>query len=300
MTRQGEDLLTNGFVAATRAEERACQGFTVDQLAEITDVTAQVNGAVPAGRDRGPRGGAARRGDRGDPATAATRRRAKTHCEVITMYRGGQYKLYRFRRWTEAKLVFVPETQAASFGGDPDNFTYPRHDLDMSLLRVYENGQPVHPEHYYRWSANGSREGDLVFVVGNPGNTSRLQTIAQLEYLRDVAVPGDALLAQQPDRHPAADWRARTPSGRRRCATTSSTSRTPRRRTSATSRACSTAGSSTRSGPGSGTSAPAWPPTRSCGASTARRGTTSRASSASRPRSTRGAASTTSTPSARA
>jgi len=188
VTRQGEDLLTNGFVAATQAEERACQGFTVDQLAEITDVTAQVNDAVPAGATA-DRAAALR-----DSATQAITDRCdaaapKTHCEVITMYRGGQYKLYRFRRWTETKLVFVPETQAASFGGDPDNFTYPRHDLDMSLLRVYEDGQPVRPEHYYRWSANGSREGDLLFVVGNPGNTSRLQTIAQLEYLRDVQYP---------------------------------------------------------------------------------------------------------------
>ena len=188
VSRQGEDLLTNGFVAATQADERVCRGFTVDQLAEISDVTAQVNGAVPAGASA-DRAAALR-----DSATEAITNRcdasaAKTHCEVITMYRGGQYKLYRFRRWTETKLVFVPETQAASFGGDPDNFTYPRHDLDMSLLRVYEDGQPVHPEHYYRWSANGSREGDLLFVVGNPGNTSRLQTIAQLEYLRDVQYP---------------------------------------------------------------------------------------------------------------
>jgi hypothetical protein len=188
VTRQGEDLLTNGFVAATQSEERACPGLTLDQLAEITDVTAQVKGAVPAGAtaDRAAALQAAAMETITERCVASA---PNTHCEVITMYRGGQYKLYRFRRWTETKLVFVPETQAASFGGDPDNFTYPRHDLDMSLLRAYENGQPVHPEHYYRWSANGSREGDLVFVVGNPGRTSRLQTVAQLEYLRDVQYP---------------------------------------------------------------------------------------------------------------
>jgi len=188
VTRQGEDLLTNGFVAATQNDERACQGFTVDQLSEITDVTAQVTGAAPAGAT------ADRAAELQDAAIQAITERCvasapNTHCEVVRMYRGGQYKLYRFRRWTETKLVFVPETQAAAFGGDPDNFTYPRHDLDMSLLRVYENGQPVRPEHYYRWSANGSREGDLLFVVGNPGNTSRLQTVAQLEYLRDIQNP---------------------------------------------------------------------------------------------------------------
>jgi hypothetical protein len=188
VSRQGEDLLTNGFYAQTRADERACPNFVVDQVAEITDVTAQVNAAVPAGAsaDRAAtlRGEASQAvQDRCDASAA------NTHCEVIQMYRGGQYKLYRFRRWTEARLVFAPETQVASFGGDPDNFTYPRHDLDMAFLRVYENGQPIRAEHFYRWSANGSREGDLVFVVGNPGNTSRLNTIAQLEYLRDVQYP---------------------------------------------------------------------------------------------------------------
>jgi hypothetical protein len=192
VTRQGEDLLTNGFYAATSAEERACPGFVVDQLVEIADVTPQVNAAVPAGAsaDRAAAlSGEAIEGIQDRCGASAP----KTHCEVIRMYRGGQYKLYRFRRWTEARLVFVPETQAASFGGDPDNFTYPRHDLDMSFLRVYEDGRPARMEHFYRWSANGSREGDLVFVVGNPGNTSRLQTIAQLEYLRDVQYPASLL-----------------------------------------------------------------------------------------------------------
>ena len=192
VTHQGEDLLTNGFYAPTRGDERACPNFVVDQVAEITDVTAQVNAAVPAGAtaDRA----ATLRGE----ATQSIQDRCdasapNTHCEVIAMYRGGQYKLYRFRRWTDGRLVFAPEVQAASFGGDPDNFTYPRHDLDMSFLRVYENGQPIRAEHFYRWSANGSREGDLVFVVGNPGNTSRLQTIAQLEYLRDAQYPATLL-----------------------------------------------------------------------------------------------------------
>jgi len=188
VTRPGEDFLANGFYAPTRAEERACPDFSVDQLVEITDVTAQVSAAVPAGAT------ATRAATLRDQATQAIQDRCDqstphAHCEVITMYRGGQYKLYRFRRWTEARLVFVPEAQAASFGGDPDNFTYPRHDMDVSFLRVYENGQPARTDQYYRWSRDGSKEGDLVFVVGNPGNTSRLQTIAQLEYLRDVTYP---------------------------------------------------------------------------------------------------------------
>jgi len=193
VTRPGEDFLANGFYAPTRAEERACPNFTVDQLVEITDVTGTVNGAVPHGAT------AERASTARDSATEAIQASCEqatpnSHCEVIDMYHGGQYKLYRFHRWTEARLVFVPETDAASFGGDPDNFTYPRHDMDMSFFRVYENGQPAHVDQYYRWSANGSKEGDLVFVVGNPGNTSRLLTIAELEYLRDIQYP--AILAQ--------------------------------------------------------------------------------------------------------
>jgi hypothetical protein len=214
--RPGEDFLANGFYAATRAEERACPNFVVDQLVEITDVTQQVTSAVPAGASA-DRAAAIRDSVAEDLQGRCDRSGSNTHCETITMYRGGQYKLYRFRRWTEARLVFVPEAQAASFGGDPDNFTYPRHDMDVSLLRVYENGQPAHMEQYYRWSRSGSQEGDLVFVVGNPGNTSRLKTIAQLEYLRDVEYPADltvlnsqvavfqALARQSPERARAAE-----------------------------------------------------------------------------------------------
>jgi len=156
-------------------------------------VTARVNGAAPAGATA-ERASAARDSATGAIQAACEQGTPNSHCEVISMYHGGQYKLYRFHRWTEARLVLVPETDIASFGGDPDNFTYPRHDMDMSFFRVYENGQPAKVQHYYRWSRDGSKEGDLVFVVGNPGNTSRLLTISQLEYLRDVQYP--AILAQ--------------------------------------------------------------------------------------------------------
>ena len=187
VTRPGEDLLANGFIAATRAEERPCPGMVLDQLQAITDVTDSVNVAVPAGA---PASRAARlRGE----AIAGIERRCSAgapdaNCQVVTMYRGGQYKLYRFRRYGDLRLVFAVEDQTAFFGGDPDNFTYPRYDLDLSMVRVYVDSQPAHTE-YLRWSTRGATEGDLVFVVGNPGSTGRLNTVAQLEYLRDVQYP---------------------------------------------------------------------------------------------------------------
>jgi len=188
VTRQGEDFLTNGFYAKTRAEERACPGNYVDQLLDISNVTPQVANAIPDGTP------AQRAADLRNEAIRGLERTCRgtesdINCQVVAMYAGGQYKLYRFRRYTDVRLVMAVEASTAFFGGDPDNFTYPRYDVDMSFLRVYVNGQPAHMDHFYRWSANGSRDGDLVFVVGNPGSTGRLNTMAQLEYLRDTQYP---------------------------------------------------------------------------------------------------------------
>ena len=195
-TKPGEDLLRDGFYAKTRDEERPCRGMYLDQLLGITDVTDSVNRAVPAGT--APDRATTLR----DAAIGGIEQRcqggaADIRCQVVSMYRGGQYKLYRFRHYTDLRLVFAVESQTGFFGGDPDNFTYPRYDLDMSIVRVYVNGQPAHTE-YYRWSPNGSSDHELVFAVGNPGSTGRLNTVAQMEYLRDVQYPAN--LRQLADR----------------------------------------------------------------------------------------------------
>ena len=108
---------------------------------------------------------------------------------MIPLYNGGQYHLYRYKRYTDVRLVFAPQKAIAFFGGDPDNFEYPRYDLDICFFRVYENNQPVHVEHYLKWSEAGAAEGDLIFVSGNPGRTERQDTVAHLEYQRDFSVP---------------------------------------------------------------------------------------------------------------
>ena len=115
--------------------------------------------------------------------------------DVITLYHGGLYHLYRYKKYTDVRLVFAPEDEIAAFGGDPDNFEYPRFDLDICFFRVYENGKPVHVPDYLKWNPASLKEGDLVFVAGNPGRTERTLTVRHLEFLRDVQLPATLDLA---------------------------------------------------------------------------------------------------------
>jgi hypothetical protein len=182
-----KNLLETGFTARSREEEIACPDLEIIALVEIVDVTARVNAAVPAGADSAAAGKARRE------ATATIEKESKDatglQSEVVTLYQGGEYHLYRYKRYAETKLVMCPEVDIAFFGGDPDNFEFPRHDLDVCFFRVYEGGKPAKIEHYLRFSREGARDGDLVFVAGHPGSTRRLNTVEHIRFLRDVEYP---------------------------------------------------------------------------------------------------------------
>ena len=181
------DYVQSGWLTATREEERQCPGMQAEILQEITDVTDQIR-AAGEGLD-------------GDAFVTARNTAAATieretcgedttlRCQVISFYRGGEYKLYRYQRFEDVRLVFAPEFQAAFFGGDPDNFNFPRYALDAAFLRLYANGAPVETPTYLRWNAEAPAEGDATFVAGNPGTTNRLMTVAQMESQRDIGIP---------------------------------------------------------------------------------------------------------------
>lgn len=181
------DYYRVGFLAETREAELPAPDLELNVTVAIEDVTDRVNEAVTASMS--------------DAEAAAARRSAMANIEqdaskanglrndVVTLYQGGQYHLYTYKKYTDVRLVFAPEFDVAFFGGDEDNFEYPRYCLDVAFVRAYEDGKPARPEHFLRWSEKGSEAGDLVFVAGHPGRTSRLNTVAHLEYFRDTGFP---------------------------------------------------------------------------------------------------------------
>jgi hypothetical protein len=188
VTEEGESLLDDGFLAATMADERRVPDLYVDQMILMEDVTAMVQGAVTAmaSRDRQAQERAARQEAIADSASSLH----GLACDVTELYHGGMYSLYCHKRYEDVRLVFTPELRIGAFGGDPDNFTYPRYSLDVTFFRVYdEDGNPYRPAKYFGWSETGAAEGEAVFVIGNPGSTSRLSTMAQLEFFRDYNEP---------------------------------------------------------------------------------------------------------------
>jgi hypothetical protein len=187
MSTESRDLLKTGYLAKNAGEELKCVDLELNVLMNIEDVTAKVNDAVKPGQSA---------------ADAQLARRAvintiekeqfektKMRSDVVMLFQGGQYHLYQYKKYTDVRLVFAPEKDIAFFGGDPDNFEFPRYDLDVCFFRVYENDKPVKLEHFLKWSDAGAADNELVFVSGHPGRTNRLNTVAHLEFIRDVQMP---------------------------------------------------------------------------------------------------------------
>jgi hypothetical protein len=181
------DLVRDGFYAKTRADELRCPDLEVNVLVSYEDVTDRVQRAVRAGAS--DKDASDQRKSEIAVIEKESTEKTGLRSEVVTLYSGGEYWLYRFKKYTDVRLVFAPEEQIAFFGGDYDNFTFPRHDLDVAFFRVYENGQPAKTEHYFKWSEKGAAERELVIAPGNPGTTARMLTVAQVHFHRDVANP---------------------------------------------------------------------------------------------------------------
>src|SRR5215470_3166082 len=181
------DYNKDGFYARTRDQEVKAPDLELNQLISIEDVSDRVLASVKPGSSPAD-ANAARRAEIANIEKESTEKTG-LRSDVITLYQGGQYNLYRYKKYTDVRLVFAPEFAIAFFGGDPDNFMFPRYDLDMALFRVYEDNKPLKVENYFKWSKEGVKDGELVFVPGNPGSTARLDTVAHLEYLRDQGLP---------------------------------------------------------------------------------------------------------------
>ena len=187
LSTKERDLLKDGFHAKTLAEELKCPNIEMDVLWTIEDVTAQVEASAKPGMSNAQKS-AARRAKMTELESEA-KKASGLKCEIVTLWQGARYHLYSYKTWDDVRLVFAPEKAIAFFGGDTDNFEFPRYDLDVCFFRIYENGKPLQAEHHLEWSANGSTEGDLVFVAGHPGRTERLFTMSHLEYMRDFQYP---------------------------------------------------------------------------------------------------------------
>ncbi|MFC3077091.1 S46 family peptidase [Phenylobacterium terrae] len=183
-----QDYVKNGFVPAGRSEERTCPGMQAEILTSISDVTGEINAAT-AGKTGGDFIRARDAAIAEAESAACAKDSATERCQVVSLYRGGQYKLYKYRKYADVRLAFAPEYASAFFGGDPDNFNFPRFNLDAAFLRLYENGKPARTPQHLTWVARAPKEGEPVFVSGNPGSTDRLMTVSQLETQRDLAIP---------------------------------------------------------------------------------------------------------------
>lgn len=193
LSSSSRNLTRDGFIASTRAEELQCSGEILSVLIDTEEVTDKVKAATAGLPDAQANEARKRELSRleSECAEASKKNRATgpLACEAVTLYQGGQYYLYKYKRYQDVRLVFAPHAAIAAFGGDPDNFNFPRWALDFSLLRAYENGKPASTPNYLRWRLEGPRSGEPVFVAGHPGTTNRLLTTAQLKMLRNTFIP---------------------------------------------------------------------------------------------------------------
>jgi hypothetical protein len=187
VAKSDKDLIKEGFYAKDAAAEIKCPDLELNVVVAIDDVTAEVKSVEKPGMDAAAVNKAQK--EKMSALQKTCGEKTGNRCDVVTLYQGGVYNLYQSKRYTDVRLVFAPEFGIAFFGGDPDNFEFPRFDLDVAFFRAYENDKAVAPAHYLKWSASGAKDGELVFVPGNPGKTERLDTLAQLELLRDTAYP---------------------------------------------------------------------------------------------------------------
>jgi hypothetical protein len=187
LSKPGLDLYHDGFFAKSKADELKCPDLELNVLQAIEDVTAKVNAAVKP-EMQSSQAAAARRAVMSEIEKESLTKTG-LRSDVVTLYQGGAYHLYTYKKYTDVRLVFAPEYNIAGFGGDIDNFEYPRHGLDVAFFRAYENDAPAKPTQFLKWSEVGPKENDLVFVTGHPGTTNRLETLAKLQHRRDFTLP---------------------------------------------------------------------------------------------------------------
>jgi hypothetical protein len=187
LSTKERDLLATGYYADKPEKELKCADLELNVLVSMENVSERVNAAAKSAAN--PADAQRARGAAIQEIERESLEKTGLRSDVVDLYRGGEYWLYRYKKYTDVRLVFAPEKQIAYFGGDPDNFTYPRYDLDCTFFRVYENGKPVKPERFLKWNNAGPQENELVFVSGHPGSTNRLNTFAQFEFNRDYFYP---------------------------------------------------------------------------------------------------------------
>ena len=190
------DYIRDGFYAATAEQEMKSPDLEVNVLVSMENVTDRVMTALKKAKSTADEFAARRAGIA--EIERESLQKTGLRSDVVTLYQGGEYWLYRYKKYTDVRLVFAPEAQISFFGGDPDNFTYPRYDIDFALFRVYDNGKPLDSKDYFKWNPKGAADNELVFVSGHPGSTSRMDTLAQLDMMRDVSAPiGIKMLKQR-------------------------------------------------------------------------------------------------------